>query len=234
MGFSIKLNGSRFDDDKVFNSLSLPFLNGLTTEYILAGSLAASRRNLAAGADQLTEIGAPTWNNDSLSYSTSAANTGVQMTTSTGPENTMIAIAEKNWGSGILGNGGNIGFSGVSADSTCTYTTGTYAGVGRRAKITNASLPSGLICFIGRGATGGLGKLSAWNAGVEVTDTADLADGATTPGVMKLGGDDGLNNNGTFKVAYFAHFSRVLSDAECTQAYLSLKAFFAGRGVAVS
>jgi hypothetical protein len=67
-----------------------------------------------------------------------------------------------------------------------------------------------------------------------VTDVAEAADGTTNPGVMKIGGDDGVNSNGNFKVAYFAHFSRVLSDQECSDVYLSLKAFFAGRGVAVS
>lgn len=234
MGFSIKVKGARFDDDKVFNSLSLPFLNGLTSEFILGGSLAESQRNLAVGANQLTEIGSPTWLEDSLSYSTATVNTGAQLTTSTGASNTMILVSEKSWGSGYPVKGGEVGFVGVSASGGCAYRTGAYSGLGNSAEIAQSNLPSGFVCFIGRGQAGALGKISAWNNGVEVTDTASANDGANTPGVMQIGGNDGTNNNGTFKTAYFAHYNRVLSDAECTQVYLSLKAFFATRGVSVS
>lgn len=234
MGFSIKVNNSRFDSDKVLASLTLPMLNGLDAEFILAGSLSASRRNMAAGLDELTQISTPTWNTDSVSYSTDVVNTGLQLTTQSSSANTYIAIAEKNWGSGALCQGGNTGFSGFSLDSSVTYSTGTYASEYRRARIAVSALPSGFVCFIGRGQAGGLGKISAWNAGTEITDTADTGDGATTTGAIQLGGNDGANSNGVFKVAYFAHFNRVLTDDECRAAYASLKAFFAARGLSVS
>lgn len=231
MGFSIKLNGSRFDDDKVFNSLSLPFLNGLTTEHILGESLLASRKNLANGLNQMTEINSPTWNNDSVSYSTNVANTGLQLEATAGSQNTVIIVAEKNWGSGALFTGGSMRFTGVSAASTCTFQSGAYSGVGNAPAIANADLPSGLICFIGRNNLNS-SRISAFNGGTQLSDSG--AEGAHSPGVMRLGGDDGTNSNGTFRAAYFAHFNRELSDEEVVQAYLSVKSFLAGRGVAVS
>lgn len=234
MPFSIKVANARFDDSKVLSSLTLPYLNGLDAEFILGVSLAASRRNLDSGADELTEISTPTWNSDSVSYSTNVSNTGLQLTTQSSSQNTYIVIAEKTWGSGMLCIGGNTGFAGVSATSGCSYMTGTYAGVGYRAEIAQSALPSGFVCFIGRGQSGGLGKISAWNAGTEVTDTANVIDGATTTGAIQLGGNDGVNSNGSFKVAYFAHYNRVLTDAECAATYLSLKAYFATRSVTVS
>lgn len=234
MPFSIKVNGARFNDDKVLASLTLPVLNGLDAEFILGTSLAASRRNLDSGLDELTEISTPTWNSNSVSYSTTTVNTGLQLTTSSSSDNTYILIAEKGWGSGQAVSGGLTGFAGNASDSSCTYASGTFTGSTTRARILNSALPTGFICFIGRGVAGGLGKISAGVAGSLITNTAAAVDGAVTSGPMKLGGDDGINANGVFKVAYFAHFNRALTDDECSSTYLSLRAFFASRGLVVS
>lgn len=234
MGFSIKVDGARFDDDKVFNSLSLPFLNGLTAEFVFSESLLNSSRNRASGVAEASEIGSPTWNSDSVSYSTSSVNTGLQLVTSTAPQNTFIVVAEKEWGSGGLAFGGNIGLYGSTVDGTCTFSAGAYTGATNRARIPKTSLPSGFVCFAARGQAGALGKITAWNAGTPVEATANALDGAATTGVVQLGGNDGVNSNGSFKVAYFAHFSRVLTDEECSEVYVAVKAFMAGRGVLVS
>jgi hypothetical protein len=236
MGFSIKLTGSRFDDDKVFNSLTLPTLVGLNCEFILGQSLAASRRNLKSGLDELTEISTPTWNIDSVSYSTNVVNTGLQTTSQIGAQNTLIAVAERGWSTGRLGGGGSFNFEGRGLDGALVFTTGAFAANDtRRAGFVSSTLPTGFLCFIGRGQAGGLGKMSVGVSGALQTSTATALDGtSTSTGAIKLGGDDGVNSNGSFKVAYFAHFSRVLSDTECADVYQSLKAFFAGRGVTVS
>lgn len=236
MGFSIKLKNARFADDKVSASLTLPTLVGLNCEFILGTSFAASKRNLKSGLDELTEISTPTWNVDSVSYSTNFTNTGLQTTSQVGAQNTLIAVAEKNWSTGVLCGGGTYEFQGRGLDGALIMTTGGFAANDtRRAGFVASTLPSGFLCFIGRGESGGLGKMSVGVSGTLQTSTATQADGASVnSGLIKLGGDDGFNANGTFKVAYFAHFNRVLSDAECNSVYLSLKNFFAGRGVTVS
>lgn len=236
MGFSIKLKNARFADDKVSSSLTLPTLLGLNCEFILGTSFAASKRNLKTGLDELTEISTPTWNVDSVSYSTDVVNTGLQTTSQVGAQNTLIAVAERNWDTGIMAGAGSYRFEGRGLDGACVFTTGAFAANDtRRAGFVSSTLPTGFLCFIGRGQSGGLGKLSVGVSGTLQTSTATAGDGASTnSGAIKLGGDDGVNSNGVFKCAYFAHFSRVLTDEECANVYLSLKSFFAGRGVTVS
>ena len=69
---------------------------------------------------------------------------------------------------------------------------------------------------------------------MEIQEVASSTEGAVSAGVLQLGGNDGTNNNGSFKVAYFAHFDRMLSDEECVAAYASLKAYFGRRGTVIS
>ena len=240
MSFSIKVNNARFDNDKVLSSLTLPSLQGLSAEFIIATSLAASQRNLNTGLDELTEIAipsvGPTWNADSATFICNAATesaSGLQATTNaTNAEGTHIVVAEKAWGAAAVFTGGSNGFYGVSSGSYCVYATGAYAGVGRRAQIAQSALPSGFIVFIGRGQSGGLGKLSAGVSGSLLDATATNVDGAITAGALKVAGSTA--GTGTVKVAYAAHYSRVLTDEECLTAYLSLKAFFTARGVTIS
>lgn len=234
MSLSIQISDADFS--QVVASLSLPDRSGLVAEYTFGTSEAKSIVNRATpGLASMTVVGAPTYGSNYARITSGASgsngfNTGVVTPTNA----TIIVVVRKNTSCPVFMSTGSM-YSGFLNYSNAPALYNNQAGTD--ANVANVAVPahSDFAFFAGRMQNSGLGEIYTYASGVLTTNTAETAgDAGRSTETLKIGTTITNGGNGIADMAYAAVFERVLSAAEITAAYASLKAYLATRGVVVS
>lgn len=231
MGVSIKLPGVLFR--RPVASLSLPSRAGLVYEFMLGGNLAASRVNLVTGLDTLTQIGAPTYNANSVVIGSGGGNEkGFSGITVQSEDVTLIQIRKKP----SFLDGASVFHSPDSSISFGFLAHGTHAGMdfwnSRPAffpETPKLPMPTHTNFFFqaGVGPKTAFGRLYVGSAGVVTKATATALRSVDIPGnSLGIGGNGG--SLGSHEIAYAAMFNHAKDDAEIEGIYNALKSFFGG------
>lgn len=249
MSLSLKIKDATFTN--FFSSLTLPNRSGLIGEYIFGVDAATSLRNhanpaLPAVVEPSTAATPvyPSYDANTvtcMAYETTASSYGINTGLTAPADCTVLVIrsvtggfqksltAHKSTHIGAIGfneSGSGFSFRNGSAGGTVDVTSVVayptpYAG--------NFYFSAG----VGRSTAAGVNQ--TYINGVKTTVTSSNTPISRNGDPFMVGGLTNTNSmRGACTVAYGAIFNRLLSDAEIDAAYVQLKAFYAGRGLAVS
>jgi hypothetical protein len=241
--FALKLSDATFTSS--LRGIRLPSREKLVAEYLLGVSEAESIKNRADASAPLTVQGVPTYNAASVTVRSSFT-TGYGFKSGLIPaDDATIIVVRKNDALGanpfVVGDRGNyIGMHRFAGNN--------YAHNGELADNQGASrVPpgAGVIYFEAlvrsaqnpQRATGGLGKMYYYSAGVQQVATSANQNlvGRRAQTQLCIGSDslsDSVNNN-TIEVYFVAMYQRPLSAVEIDAAYDAIVAYYAARGVTV-
>lgn len=224
--------------------LRLPNRRKLAGEYVFGVSQAESVKNRADASKPLTVQGAPTYTATSANVR-SSTNTGFGFLTGMIPNDDATMILVRKGGSGAQAI-----FAGIApAIGFLDFGANTFGANGEGNPYTAASRPifsNAVVAFealvmskanVERNI-GGFGKLYTYSAGVQQVSTS------VNPSVTgRIGGvqiaigtnqlTDSIDTN-SFDVYFFALYQRPLTAAEIDEAFQSLKADYATRGVTIT
>jgi hypothetical protein len=231
MGITIKSATSTFEKSKVLTSLTLPNRSGLVSEFVLGGTQASSIINHASPSTPLTVTGTPTYNPNSVVTATGGygSNYFTESKNVTTGDFTIISVQKKPTSAN----------AGIAAAQLTGF--GDYAGSdiynsssGVAPNIASLAFPTHGNFFF-RAATAplaGKAKMFLYTAGIVASIEATANGGIPRPASPVIIGTGYAS--GIMEVAFYAMYSRILSDAEIAAAYASLKAYYAYKGITVS
>lgn len=234
MGLSILVPDASFS--QVVSSLTLPDRTGLVGEFVLGGTQAESITNRAAPSlADMTVVGSPTYGVGFAKVRSGGAYGSIGFDTGlTTPENpTLIVLVRKDTLFPVaLGSAGFNGFVNYNNQpSLYNSMSGTLSNVPQ------VSVPghTDFAFFAGLLPKGAPGQIYTYASGALTTNTGETNGGASRgTETLKIGTTLENVGIGIADVAYAAVFERLLSADDIDDAYLSLKAFMATRGVTVS
>lgn len=241
-GSSIQIASASFTNG-LKASLTCPDRTGLIGEYLLRENAARSIRNIAnlAVPAALIGAGAPVYTPNSVLLSGSASYGNGIVGLDTGllqpADATFIVVRKKVYVGTSTGTQPWFGISSVPFRGLSDYSEWNFynAQSGSPPAVATLTKPAdtGFHFQAGVGANAGKGLLYVASDGVLSSNEGTVAGGAVVPGTatIKLCGNTG---NYQMELAYAAVYDRVLTPAQITAAYDTLKAYFASRNLAVS
>jgi hypothetical protein len=211
---------------RAFTSLSLPSLDGLIGEYVLRGDQASSIVNRADPSNPLTVVGTPVYNASNVLVSSNSFGSHGFDTGIIPPVNcTIILISKPGSRMGIMGAETQaFGFLEATTGRVDFYNSQT----GPVGNVADLAEPAHTTPYFraGSGTMLGFGKLYVGTAGVISSATGEVAGLGRSSTTIKIGTSWYATTSAQREVHYAAIYNRILSDAEITAAYQSLKSYF--------